>query len=79
VTGAAGRRSPHVLSVTTDATNGLALLRGFGSRDLTVDLGLSPQWSDDGRGWVVDAGHVPDLLALGEAMHYVVSWRERAA
>jgi hypothetical protein len=75
----ASSRPLRVLSVTTDHTAGLALLRGAGSRQLAVDLGLTPQWSESGRGWAVDAAAVPDLIALGEHLHYCVSWRERAA
>jgi hypothetical protein len=73
------RRSLRVLSVTEDPANGRALLRGIGSKQLAVDLGLTPQWSDEGRGWVVDAAHVADLLALGEHLHYCVSYRERTS
>jgi hypothetical protein len=72
------RRPLRVLSVTEDSTTGLALLRGVGSRQLAVDLGLIPQWSEFGRGWVVDAAGVRDLIAFGEHLHYVVSWRERS-
>jgi hypothetical protein len=72
-----GRRPLRVLSVTEDSTTGLALLRGVGSQQLATDLGLNPAWSESGRGWVVDAAHVSDLIALGEHLHYVVSWRER--
>jgi hypothetical protein len=72
------RRHPlRVLSVTTDASTGLALLRGVGAKQLAVDLGATPEWSSSGHGWVVDAAHVPDLIALGEHLHYCVSWRER--
>jgi hypothetical protein len=67
-----------VLSVTEDTAAGLALLRGVGARQLADDLQLDPAWSDSGRGWVVDAAHVRDLIAAAEHMHYVVSWRERA-
>jgi hypothetical protein len=74
------RRQPlRVLSITTDPATGLALLRGHGSRDLAVELALIPRWSQSGRGWVVDAVHVPDLIALGEHQHYVVTERDRAA
>ena len=69
----------RVLSVTVDSAHGSALLRGVGAKQLAVDLGLSPAWSESGRGWVVDAAHVADLIALGEHLHYCVSWRERAA
>ena len=68
-----------MLSVTTDTMAGIALLRDTGSRELAEELALTPQWSSSGRGWVVDAVHVPDLIALGEHRRFVVSWRERAA
>jgi hypothetical protein len=71
------RRSPLVLSITTDSATGRALLRGNGSKQLAVDLGLTPRWSESGRGWLVDIGQVPDLIAFGEHQHYCVSWRER--
>jgi hypothetical protein len=80
VTGAGGgRRSPHILSVTTDSARGIALVRGAGSKQLAIDLGSTQRWSESGRGHVVDAAYVPDLCALAEHLHYVVSWRERAA
>jgi hypothetical protein len=72
------RAAVRVLSVTEAPATGVALLRGHGSRQLAVDLGLAVQWSEAGRGWVVDLEHVPDLIALAEHQHYCVSWRERA-
>ena len=74
-----GRRRLRVLSITIDPSTGLALLRGAGSRELADELAITPQWSSSGRGWVVDAVHAPDLIALAEWRHFVVSWRERAA
>jgi hypothetical protein len=68
-----GRRLLRVLSVTTDTATGLALLRGAGSRELAEELALTPQWSESGRGWLVDAAHVPDLIALGEYRHFVMA------
>jgi hypothetical protein len=73
------RRDLRVLSITVDGARGLALLRGQGCRELADELQLDPQWSESGRGWVVDVVHAADLLALGEWRHYIVSWRERAA
>ena len=75
-----GRRAPvQILSITTDSVAGVALLRGRNCRKLIQDLALTATWSESGRGWVVDAVHVPDLIALGEIRHFVVTERERAA
>ena len=66
-------------SNTSDSEAGVALLRGAGSRELAQELELTHQWSGSGRGWIVDIAHVPDLIALGEHRHFVVTWRERVA
>jgi hypothetical protein len=72
-----GRRL--VVSITTDTSAGIALLKGSGARHLADWLQLDPRRSRSGGGWVVDADRVPDLVALAEWLRYVVTERERAA
>jgi hypothetical protein len=62
------RRGPRVY-VTVDADHDIALLRGDGARDVILSLALEAPWSTGGRGWVVDAGRVADVVALCEHRH----------
>jgi hypothetical protein len=42
-------------------------LRGDGARDAIETLTLKATWSRGGRGWVVDARHVADVVAYCES------------
>ena len=65
------KRGPW-LFVTVDARHGVALLRGDGAHDTVKTLSLEATWSKFGRGWVVDARHVADVVAYCESRHELV-------
>lgn len=51
----------------------LALVRGYGSRDLLKDLTRSvPVWATRDRAWVTQPHRVADLCALAESRGFVV-------
>jgi hypothetical protein len=48
----------------------LALVRGYeAERACRMISQAGPAWSDNGRGWVISADAIPDLLAYAQAHH----------
>jgi hypothetical protein len=65
-------RAGRFLHATVDDARGIVLLKGYGARDLARDLGLKPLYSGVGKGWVLDAKHLPDIVAFAEWQNLVV-------
>lgn len=67
------------LTVTT-VTPSLAVVGGYGARDLIADLrGRPPMWSSNPRGWVIQPSTIPDLTALAESRGFDVRVEEGEA
>ena len=66
----------RVLALAVDNRRRLALVRGWGARELVLASGHKPLWSASGRGWVIDARHAPDVEALAQHERRLVSVRE---
>lgn len=62
----------HVVAVTVDQARGVALLKGWRAKELVLASGHKPLWSAVGRGWCIDAKHVPDVEAVGQLEHQLV-------
>ena len=57
----------------TTVTPALAVVNGYGSRDLLEEFrGRPPMWSSNPRGWVTQPGSIPDLVALAELRDFHV-------
>jgi hypothetical protein len=76
VAGGPGRSSKRVVAITVDDRRGLALVRGWDAKELVEAAGHRPLWSGSGRGWVVDARHVPDVEALAQHEHRILTVRQ---
>lgn len=48
---------------------GVALVKGWGAQHACRQVGADPRWSDTGRGWVVEARFVPDVVAFVQMGH----------
>ena len=66
-------RRPRRLEVEFTSPS-CALVRGYGSRELIVDMvGRAPVWATLSRGWVVQPSKVRDLIAAAESRGYEVT------
>jgi len=65
-------------SITLDSDRPFILVRGH-VRDLLMAEGLWPIWSAAGRGFVLDAHHLADVLAILEHAGFLVRISERGA
>lgn len=68
------------LFVTVDEAHGLALVRGEEAGRVALLVSPdTPRWSRRGRGWVIAASRVADVLAYAQTRHEVVviSHRDR--
>lgn len=55
-------------------TRSCTYVRGYGSRDLVVEVtGRQPVWARTDRAWVVQPHRVPDLIAMAEHRGYQVT------
>lgn len=82
-----GRRDPldprprtnakrRVVSIMMNTARNVALVKGWGTRQLIIDSGHTPIWSAVGRGWCIDAKHVPDVEAMAQLERRFVNVRE---
>lgn len=63
--------SRRVLEVDLDGYG--SLVRGYGSRELIVELtGRAPVWSNIRRGWSVQEKTARDVIAAAEVRHFDV-------
>lgn len=63
-----GRR----LTITT-VTPALAVVTGYGSRELVAELnGRPPMWCSNPRGWVIQPHGIADLSALADVRGFDV-------
>jgi hypothetical protein len=64
--------------ITTDHDRNVALLKGAPSEvRFACDFAdIKPLWSAIGRGFVIDAGRVPDFRAAAD--HLNISYRDRS-
>jgi len=60
------QRAGFVIAITVDTRRGVALVRGLGAKQLILQAGHKPLWSGTGRGWCIDAQHVPDVDACAQ-------------
>lgn len=67
--------SKRVLVITVDHDRGVALVKGWGAKELVQNAGHKPLWSGSGRGWVVNTRHVPDVEALAQHEHRILTVR----
>ena len=65
-------KDSRFLHATVDEGRGVVLLKGYGVRELARELGLKPLYSATRKGWVVDARHLPDVVAFAEWQSWVV-------
>lgn len=64
------------LTITT-VTPSLAVVSGYGSRDLVTELrGRAPMFSSNPRGWVIQPASIADLTALAELRGFYVVLEE---
>jgi hypothetical protein len=65
--------------VTVRVRGSVALLRGWEAAGLADACSVPRRWSKAGRGWVIDARHVPDVMACAESWKVIVRLVEEEA
>lgn len=62
--------------VTTDPLNHSGFVKGWGARELIIELGGKPIWSRRRKSWSTSEGTALDVLAAAEHKGYAVQYEQ---